>query len=470
MNSNVLPRALLLSVLCCSPVALAAEERDSSSGAPASKLPPGRPLAFDEALRLARSRHPLVAAARMRTLAAEARRGQARSAYYPQVHTWVEYLRGTEAGSPTSIITFPDYARVGGSNPAGVRNSDSFNNFIAAATVRQLIYDFGRTQGTVASQEALVAVARMTERLTEQTILNSAGQAFYGVLAGREDVRVSEESVVRTQGILDFVTAGNKAGLRPPNEVARAQADSAAAKLALIRANASLDVARLNLANALGAPDDRVEPVGAPALDRSVMSEEKAREVASTTRPEVQALLAQKQAMKETLRAAKAGHLPTIEATGGLNVRGQFAAPPGVDELHVFNWDVGLLVHVPIFQGFAVSERVNEVSAELRALEHTESDVRQTIALEVKQALLGVASADQAAVAAESAIASAKLALDISESRYRTGLSTIVEVTEAQAAYVSAQASGVRAVYETRTSRALLQRALGTLAVPPKVP
>jgi outer membrane protein len=412
------------------------------------------------AISLARTHHPLLRAAQLKTVAARARRNQAAAAYWPQVFGWVEYLRASEAGSPTVILTVPGQPRVGGSTPAGVSNTDSFNNYLVAVTAQQLLYDFGRTGGAVAAQEAMTKLAVLEEDLVALNVAAQVARAYYAVLAGRESVRVSNEAVVRTRRILEFAQAGQRSGLRPPGEVARAEADLANADLSVIRAQAELDIARNQLSNSVGVADLQLEPtatepkpMGAPAINDAVGK-------ALASRPELRALQAQSEVLTAQRRAAPAGHFPIFSATGGLNGRGQFGVQAG-DTVNVFNWNVGLVAQVPIFQGFYVREREGEIVAEQRSLEYRVADLNLTVALEVRQALLALLAADKAQGAAQKGVDSASLALKIAESRYRTGLGTILEVTDAQATLVNAEAAAVRARYEAHTAQVALLRAQG---------
>jgi outer membrane protein len=421
------------------------------------------PLEYVEALRSAISRHPLTQAARSRSVAASARAGQASSLYWPQIFAQGQYIRATQNGSSSEYLGFPDLVRLPSNTPKGLAEEQMLNNYIVAATVHQLLYDFGKTGGAVGAQQALHQASRMQERVVEQSVAFGAAQAFFASLTSRALVRAAEESEKRTAQTLEYARAGHRAGLRPPHEVARAEADSAAAQLGLVRAQAALELSLVQLGRAVGATSEPVEPIAAPPLPESVPTEEQALAAAMQARPELLALQAQRRAIDEQIRSAGAGHLPSIEATGSLNTRGQFYTPRGQTAFDVFNWDVGVLVRVPVFQGFLVQERVREANAELAALLRVQEDARQGVLLEVKQALLGVRSAREAQAAARKGLEAARTSLQMSLTRYQTGLANIVEASDAEAAYEAAQAAAARAEYDAHTAQAFLQRALGTL-------
>jgi outer membrane protein len=155
--------------------------------------------------------------------------------------------------------------------------------------------------------------------------------------------------------------------------------------------------------------------------------------------------------------------MPVLQLWGGINGRGQPGNPADVAQPNAFNWHVALVANVPVFQGFYVQEQMGQVIAQRSALDHRVEDLRLRVGLEVRQALLAWSAAVEAQAAAQKNVAAARLALDIAESRYRSGLATILDVTDAQATLVTAEGSAVVAVYAARVARVSLMQAQGVL-------
>ena len=422
-------------------------------------------LPLTEAVELALRRHPQLVAARERVSSAETRVGQAQAAYLPRVDGWLQYLRATENGALTSFMGgMPGFTRVGGSIRDNVEWHHSFNNFLVAIIARQQIYDFGRTAGAVGARKASVKVAKMEEKLVEQVVVFGVTQAFYEVRAARETVRVAEEALKNSEGILELAAAGFEAGLRPPSEKARAEADVAAAEVALIRANLELDISRARVANAIGVagqafePADRELPQPAPVaeLDESV-------DIALRNRPELRAIDFRREALSQNLRSVRGRQYPDIYSLFGVNSRGHLNAnhPSGHESYQRFNWNVGVIVNIPMFQGLAVRKQKEEIRAEMRALDGDQEAVVQAVILEVKQAMAIVRAADEAARAAQKGVEAADVALETSRGRYRAGLANLIELIDAQAAYVEARSQHVRATYDRHLARAVLAFSMG---------
>ncbi|MCA9661773.1 MAG: TolC family protein, partial [Myxococcales bacterium] len=221
--------------------------------------------------------------------------------------------------------------------------------------------------------------------------------------------------------------------------------------------------ARARVANALGATGESFEPADEelpppaplPTVTTSI-------DEAIANRPELRALEYQQEILGQTLRATKAKQRPRIDAITGVNTRGQFLPTAGQDPYARFNWHIGLVVQVPVFQGMRVRREKEEIQAQIRALESQHRAVREAVMLEVRQAVAFVAAADEAERASQEQVEAAKVALEVSQGRYRAGLGTLIELTDAQAAYVTARSQLVQQRYQRHLARAALGLAMGS--------
>lgn len=420
-------------------------------------------LRLPNAIDLALRQHPQLKAARDQTRAAEARVGRAQSRYLPRIDSTLQYVRGSENGSIASFHSVPGMARVGSATRDGVEWNDSFNNFLAAVVAQQAIYDFGRTQGMVGAARAEVKAAKMNEELLEQLVVFGVIRSYYDVRNARESVRVAEEALNNATAILELAQAGTGSGLRPPSEKARAEADVAAAEVALIRARLDLEVAGARVANAVGATGEAIEPateaLPAPA---PVPDVEDAIDLALTNRPELRALDFRREALAQTLRSVSARQYPRLDALLGASSRGQFLTGHGQEPHQSFNWHAGVIVSIPIFQGLAVRREKEELRALMSALGSQREAVAEAVILEVKEAVAVVRAADEAERASRKQVEAAKVALEVSQGRYRAGLGTLIELTDAQATYVAARSQAVQGRYDRLLARAALGLATGT--------
>ncbi|HEV2171350.1 MAG TPA: TolC family protein, partial [Candidatus Binatus sp.] len=125
------------------------------------------------------------------------------------------------------------------------------------------------------------------------------------------------------------------------------------------------------------------------------------------------------------------------------------------------NFDAGVVITWPIFNGMETSHQVAEAKYHQRAIEHTIKDLRQRVFLEVKSAYLDWQASLERIRRAEQTLAASAVELELAEKRYEAGLGDIIELTDAQQRYTDDDAQYVQALYSFSLSKAALERATG---------
>jgi outer membrane protein len=120
-------------------------------------------------------------------------------------------------------------------------------------------------------------------------------------------------------------------------------------------------------------------------------------------------------------------------------------------------------VNVPIFNGRLFNALHSEATARARAQEQLLRGLEDRVARDVRTAWLNAVSAYQRLSLTEQLLAQAKQASDLAQSRYQLGLSSIIELSQAQLNLTEAQIEQVSAEYEYQTQTANLNFQLGRL-------
>lgn len=403
----------------------------------AHRLQAAEPLTLREALTTALANHPRTIAARESLTGADARTGQAGAAYYPRLDLVADWNRGR------SYLTALE----------GFRETETFT---AGLTLRQTIFDFGRTSGAVAAaagerdaaRESLAAV-RQDVALRVREVYNLLLSAMHRADALKETVRAREEVLRQARAFYDE-------GVRPKLDVVRAEADLYAARTLLTTAENERDLARVELAAAMGLDTLPDRPLAAPEEEITPLPDlAEAKRRAAAGRVELKRIDALRTAAQGATTAARGGHLPVIEATASVGYADRSFPPEGNA------WGVGVRLSVPIFAGFATREKEREAAAALRGVEALRRDQVLQVGREVEGAWLAtreaLARVESTARELEAAKESGTLALE----RYREGVGTIIEVTDAQARALEAETANIRARGDTRVALARLERAIG---------
>lgn len=425
----------------------AAEEGLAPASAPTAEV-----LRLDEAIRIALDNQPRIQAATARVGAQQAVLGQQLSAYYPTITQSNSYRSSTSAGSGDSIN---DRAR------------DRFNG---QATMNMTLYNFGRREGTVQAARDSVEATQYDHKTVVNDVVLAVKQAYFVYLQAAALVRLREETVKSRELLVRQAGAFFEVGTRPRIDVARAEANLYTAQADLIATQNNVKVAWTTLKNAMGVPDLPERPLAEDlTLMAPSMTLEQAKAAAFIGRPELHSFEAQRKAQDQRIAAARRGHLPEILVSGSYGRTG--SSPSGfTDRQDTFPlqpfWTAQLSLNIPIFDGFNTTYKVEEAVKNYYTIKAEEETQRQQVALDVEQSYLSLIEARERIKATEAAEKAAKENLDLANGRYQVGVGSIIEVTDAQTLYTSAEADRIRSLYDYKIFEALLTRAVGSGVTP----
>jgi outer membrane protein len=277
------------------------------------------------------------------------------------------------------------------------------------------------------------------------------------------DARTADSTLA--SDLLTIARQGEAAGVSVALDVTRAEAQLAEARSDLISARRDRDLARLGLLRRLSLPLDTVV-VLRDQLDRLPV-EEGAADVDSAVwraldvRPDVRAAAAGSQAARDRLSATRAGYLPSVAVFGDEGFT-------GLNWAHLLRtYEYGIKVSVPIFDGRRRGAQAGEQAALVREADVRERDVRQQVEVEVRGALLDVASGREQVAAARERLRLADQEYSEARERFRTGVSGNADVIQASSSLNRARTRLVDALTNLQTARVALARAQGAVTTLP---
>ena len=441
-------------------------------------------LTADEAVRIALRENTSVYAAMKQVEQAEGTFKAARSPLLPQLNVSGDLGRAHQ-GEQSSAY------RLGASVPATTTNSRS-----GSLTLAQELFNLQAWNGAREAARGVDA-SRAGELNTRLQIALATKQQFYALVRAKQlsgvnadAARLDSSTLVLTQGLFDV-------GSVPRTDLLKARTQHAQSRLTLISAQHSVDLERLRLASLLGLADDRgLEVDETLAEDVPLPDSAAILETAYRNRPDLAQLVRQIQAAEAGLGSARASRYPTLGAS--LNIQktiyttrqDTFTAvgtslvgliprvgrdtvlvpvyqsdttlvPEQNFESRPFSWSVGARVSLPIFDGFSAKGRIQERQAELDIQRRSLSQRRVDIALEVRQAWLGLVEARERARAAVEALTYAQESYELNNEKYRLGSNTLLELTTAEVQLTRSRSDLVEARVGLQLARAGLDRALG---------
>jgi outer membrane protein len=402
-------------------------------------------LTLQQAEEVAVKNHPQVQAAQNEVNYANQQIVINRAAYYPDV-------TGDVTGSQAN-----DLSRIGAGDLTASR---LFDREAQGVVIRQLITDSGRTSNLVASSRLQAQAAARTSQATRYTVLLDVNRAYFDVLHAQAEVKVAEQTVAARQLLDNQVTELARNNLRSQLDVSFADVNVSEAKLLLLRAQDSVQVALAGLGRALGSDQpanyqlsDEALPPSPPATADLLVTQ------AIDNRPELAALRASRDAARKFEEAERDLSRPTVTAVavGGYTPYINTSPTPAEYE------SVGANVSIPIFNGHLFSAR--REAANQRALEAEQRlrDQQQQISRDVRVAWASANDAYQRIDVTAQFLRQATLALQLAQGRYDLSLASIVELTQAQLNVTAAAIENLSAKYDYQTQYSALQYTIGLL-------
>jgi outer membrane protein len=403
-----------------------------------------QPMTLKEAEQIAIQNHPQIQAATNLAAAARAQVKEVRSVYYPQAY-----------GSATAAVAENDSRIAAGA----LNNSIVYDRYANGMTVNQLVSDFGRTHELARSSNLHAQAQQENVTTTRADVLLQVDQAYFGVLRAKAVLQVAQETVKNRQLVADQVSALAKNQLKSTLDVSFANVNLAQAQLLLVQAQNDLQASYAELSTALGYGDQRtIEPAeepmpSAPPADFSRLIQQALRD-----RPELIGQRLDVNSAKSYATAERDLWMPTISAVGTAGL-----VPYREDELASRYAAAGFNVNIPIFNGHLYGALRNEADARARAQEQYLRDLQNRIIRDVRTSWLTANSGFQRLSLTDQLLQEATQALDLAQARYKLGLGSIVELSQAQLGITEAQIEQASAKYDYQLQLSVLNYQLGAL-------
>jgi len=418
---------------------------------------PGQPLTLDQVRAIALKFHPSLVASKETVLANKALVEQALAAYYPQVNLNNSYTAFTTNFS-SSPISNPAGGAIGVPTPGPNRWSSTFTDILnTGVTATQTIYDFGRTSNTVKINRENVKSSQEDVSITRQNVILNVDQAYYGVLQTKRLTTVAEDTVKQTKDHLGQAQAFLRHGTHPKIDVTKAEVDLANAELNLIQARNNYQVALVTLNNAMGLRQDlQYEIEDSLSFKPREITPAEILMTAFERRPELIQFKARERAQEATIKLAKASYYPILSGNASYLYRST-----GFDKTFYWDWFISGTLTIPIFSGFSTPAQIAQGQATLRSLQAQEENTKLNIRLEGEQAYLGLKLADEQIRVTEKAVSQAQENDGLATGRYRVGVGSPLEITDAEVSLANARANYIQALYNYKIGESKIDKAMG---------
>lgn len=402
--------------------------------APAS----GEVVSLQEAVKRALASNHLLKAAALERGAAEQDVAASRSRYLPRVS-----LESGAALSNTPSTVFMMKLDEGRINPASDFAADPLNNpsaradFRSALTLEQPLVDFGIRTGVEMAGKSAEAAALSEEGRREEVAFR-VYLAYLGVRKAQAYRDIADQALANANEHDRLAGLRERDGIGLKSDRLRSATSLADAQQRLVSARNDLLLARMRLNLIVGGPQGEALDIGeVPKLAEPVLEREQLIAVAQQSRPDLKVAETSLRRGELAVQQAKNAFLPTLYARGSYQINDR-DLPLGADQ---DSWTVGLNLRWELFDGARRSHEKEKAELLRRSAGELLENERREVALQVTEGVLHRQEAALRLESARAAVQDAEEARRLVALRFGNGLSSIVELMDAEAALNRSRAS-----------------------------
>jgi outer membrane protein len=414
-------------------------------------------LTLDAAVHRALEQADEIRLARAQVMEANGEVREALSGALPQITGSILYTRQFAsifqgAVNDTSVI-----AKVFKNSPFGAPNA--WNVQIQAT---QLLWSGGKVGAGMSGAKSLRRSAELDAQETAADVTFRVKQAYLNATYARELLAIAAENLTQARAHLHEVQLFQQAGTRAEYDLLRARVDAANQEPAVVAARNSYDLGVLELRRLTNLPTEQPLVLETPLESRDATIPVVAIDsLGGPERPSLAARDATVNVEQQLLRAAQADRWPTLSLTTTYTEQAFPADLFPTTSQFRRGWNGEVKLSFPIFLGFKTAGAIERARAGLLRAQAQRDQTRRQVDLEVAQAKAEVARARALLVARRETVVQAKRAQYLAGVRYRNGLATQLDASDARVAQEQAAVNEVQATRDYLVALAQLERALG---------
>lgn len=341
------------------------------------------------------------------------------------------------------------------------------NIFSGYKNDNQLGFSFSESVYSGGANLANFRQARINLRAQEETLRAKkldvefdAKRLYYGLLLAYETERIARETLDQarahyadvkhkfgqgTSSRFDVLQSGVQVSLLVPN---------------LVKASNEIKLIQAELNKLLGlkvdSPIQTEEKLSYAPLE---IKEQEFLKTAYLNKPEMTLKILGIDLNKWGIQMAKSGYRPQLDILGNYSYRSDNTGNM-INGAHR-NWNAGLSLTVPIFEGFSTKAKVDAAKAYYAEAVLDKENLGDQIAVDVRQACLNLQEAEAVINSQKDHVGEAREALMISEVSYDSGVGTNLDVLDAQVSLSQIQQNLASGIYDYLMAEAYLKRSMG---------
>jgi outer membrane protein len=326
--------------------------------------------------------------------------------------------------------------------------------------LQQLVYNGG---GNIAAYQQAKKNLKIQEhllKLHKSDVVFETTRLYNGMLLAQETERITQRLIDSAQSHYEDTEKKYAAGVVSRFDVLQSKVQISKISPELIRAHNAVQLIEAQLKKILGISQaDLVALKDKLEYNLFEIKETELTNLALLSSPEINLQELNVDFSKLGIPLARAEGLPQV----GVAVNDTYRSNDLGDMLnsHHENWNAGVAVTVPVFDGFSSKAKVDEARIKYAQALIVKDDVTDQVRVNVKQGCLDLKKAEALINSQKDNIAEAKESLRLSQVRYDNGEGTNLDVLDAQVSLSQVEKYYLAGIFDYVMAKAFLERVLG---------
>jgi len=431
----------------------AAQDTVAPSG---ESQPAGQPISLDEAIRRAQANEPAYAAAVAGSRTAGLDRTMAKTALLPSVVYHNQYLYTepnglqNQAGQGASSQPAPKFIA-----------NNAIREYASQALVDETI-GVGQVAG-VRRADAAAALAAAELEISRRGLVATVSGLFYGVLAADRKLVIAERARAEAADFTSLTSKREQQREAAHADVVRARLQQQQRERELSDLKVASEKARLEL-GVLLFPDPRTPYVLAetsPGAQLGMRSD--VEEAAAKNNPELRSALAALSETNADVLAARGAYLPSLALNYTYGIDAPQFAVNGPDGVRNLGYSASVTLDIPVWDWLATQHKVKQSEIRRDVARVTLSNTQRALIARLDEAYSEAVAARDQLASLDASVTTAGESLRLTKMRYTGGEATVLEVVDAQGAFVAAENAREDGSVRYHAALTVLQTLTGTM-------
>lgn len=416
----------------------------------------GSVLTLQESIDIALKQSVLVHSAKEGVFGADSQKKEAFTGFLPKLSTTYNYLRYNN--EPVSY--FPGVPPL---LPAGYMIVGTQNNYTWALEARQPLFAGGGILANYQAGKAGSEIARYDESVTTMDLVQDVKIAYFNILKAERLLDVAVQSVELLKAHRDTAQSFFDVGLIPRNDLLRAEVELANGRQSMVKADNGVEMAKSKfntiLRRNINTPT-KVEDI--LSYKPMTMPLDACLKTAQENRPEIKSYSRRVDQAQSLVKVAQSEFFPSVNLLGHYERYGDTASLNGTVYKDRESWYVGVAASWNFWEWGRTKYRVDYRRSVENQVNDSLQNIRDQVALDLKNAWLSAHEAEKQIQVTKTAIAQAEENFRISKERYKEQVGTSTDVLDAQTLLTRARSDYFTALGDYNISLARLERAMAS--------